>query len=78
MNLDDLTAHVHQSVRLTFKDGEIVDALLVGVDLHRDRDLTYEVHRILRAASPPTRGTAVGATVIAKVQDLSSWRTVIE
>jgi hypothetical protein len=78
MNLDDLPAHVNQSVRLTFKDGEIVDALLLGVDLSRDRDLTYEVRRIVRAASPPTRGTAIGATVIAQAHDLSSCMPVIE
>jgi len=75
MNLDDLPLHRHQSVRLTFKDGEVVDALLLGVDLTRDRDLTYEVRRIVSAASPPGRGTTIGATVIAKVEDLASWTT---
>jgi hypothetical protein len=78
VNLDELPVHVNQPVRLIFKDGEIVDALLLGVDLRRDRDLTYQVLRILRAASPPTRGTAIGATVIAKVQDLESSTMVTE
>jgi len=73
MNLDELRSHFNKRVKLEFKDGEVVEALLLGADLQRDRDLTYEVLKVVRPGRPKAKGTAEGATCIAKVADLASW-----
>jgi hypothetical protein len=69
-----LRAHLNAVVELQFRDGEVLEATLLGLDTERDRDLTYEVKRVVRAAVPAVRGTAVGATVIAPLADLVGWR----
>ena len=66
----------HKSVRLTFRDGEVVDAIVLGVNIERDFDLTYEVLRVIHSAKPPALGTALGATVIAELKDLVGWEPV--
>ncbi len=76
MDLKQLRARLNKSVRLTFRDGEEVEATLLGIDETRDRDLTYEVTRIIRAGVPTPRGTRVGATCIAKLDELHTWSPV--
>jgi hypothetical protein len=75
MNTDPngLRAYLKQSIQLNFGDGEIVEATLLGIDPVRDLDLTYEVLRIVQPGAPQARGTAVGATVVARLSDLESW-----
>lgn len=63
-------------MRLTFHDGEIVEAILLGMDSKRNQDLTYEVTRVIRQASPPARGTALGVTCIAPLRELTDWTAV--
>jgi hypothetical protein len=75
-NLSELRSYLNRALRLSFKDGEVVEATLLGVDLELDRDLTYEIRRILAQGSPPPRGTAVGATCIASLDDLDVWEPV--
>jgi carbamoylphosphate synthase large subunit len=72
-DFDGLQARLNQAVQLRFRDVEMVEAKLLGIDPARDRDLTYEVLRVLHRAAPAARGTAVGATVIAQLEDLESW-----
>jgi hypothetical protein len=72
MDLADLRSHINKPVVLRFRDGEEVAALLLGVD-SVSQDLTYEVKDILRAGSPPARGTAVGATCVARLDELTSF-----
>jgi len=72
----DLTARrsqLHQRVRLTFHDGEVVDATLLGLDPIHHQDLTYEVLAVIRHGEPPARGTAIGATCIAGSGELRAW-----
>jgi hypothetical protein len=59
-------------VVLSFRDGEEVDAVLLSVDEVHDT-LTYEVKAVLRAGSSRVTGTAVGATVVARLDDLSGF-----
>jgi hypothetical protein len=72
----DLRTAVNKLVRLEFHDGEVVEALVLAAEPERDQDLTYEVRRIVRPGLPPARGTAVGATCIAPIKDLASWREI--
>lgn len=74
---EELRSHLSRTVRLHFKDGEIVEAVLLGVDPTRDRDLTYEVRRILERGSPPARGTAPGATCVASIDELAEWEPLV-
>lgn len=71
-----LREHLNHPVRLEFYDGEIVEVVLLGVDLERSRDLTYEVVRVERHGAPRARGTQEGNTCVAKLSELISWRPV--
>jgi hypothetical protein len=73
MDLEKLRTRLNKDVRLLFVDGETVDAILLGIDWFRDHDLTYEIRAIVRKATPPTRGTAVGRSCIARIDELASW-----
>ena len=78
MNTDPsgLRGLTHKPVRLTFRDGEVVDAIVLGVNTERDFDLTYEVLRVIQSAEPPALGSAPGASVIAELKDLVGWEPV--
>jgi len=73
MEIGQLRQRLNQPVKLNFRDGEVVDAILLGIDPERDRDLTYEVRRIIRRGSPPARSTHEGGTNVAKIEELASW-----
>jgi len=71
-----LRTRLNRGVRLRFHDGEVVEATLMGLDPERDHDLTYEVLRVIHGAAPPARGTAPGATIIARIEDLDGWEVL--
>jgi hypothetical protein len=73
MSVEGLTTYLNRPVLLRFKDGEIVEAILLGLDSERHRDLTYGVRKIIRKGTPEPRGTKVGSTCIAPIDDLESW-----
>lgn len=73
MEIVQLRQRLNQPVKLRFRDGEVVEAILLGIDPERDRDLTYEVRRIIRKGSPSVRGTEEGGTSVAKIEDLANW-----
>lgn len=73
MSIADLRKRLNQRVKLSFHDGEIVEAILLGVDPDRDHDITYEVQRIIRSGTPPARGTEEGGTAVAKLEELATW-----
>ncbi len=73
MELSDLRHALNRPVRLYFRDGEIVDAILLGASPTRDRDITYEVREILKEATPPARGSRPGSTCIAPIEDVAKW-----
>jgi hypothetical protein len=62
-------------VVLTFVDGEEVEALLLGADEIQDKDITYEVRRILKVGSPTPRGSEIGSTCVAPLKDLVNWHS---
>ncbi len=76
MTNPDLRALLNKPVRLVFKDGEIVEAVLLGVDAERQHDITYEVLRLVKAGAPRALGTAIGATLVASLENLSSWEAL--
>jgi hypothetical protein len=63
-------------VILRFADGEEVEALLLGADETRDKDITYEVRRILKLGSPTPKGSEIGGTCVAPLKDLVDWSSV--
>lgn len=71
MDVNDMRKSLNHHVRLVFADGEVVDAILLG--LNPGEDITYEVENVVSPATPPARGTAVGATCVADVGDLTGW-----
>lgn len=73
MEIVQLRERLNQPVKLSFRDGEVVEAILLGIDPERDRDLTYEVRRIIRRGSPPARGAEEGGTSVAKIEELANW-----
>ena len=73
MEPSQLRQYLNSIVRLDFKDGESVEAILLAADPYRDGDLTYEVRRIIRHASNPHPHIIPGATVIAEISELSDW-----
>jgi hypothetical protein len=76
VDLTQLRSHLNRPVRLSFVDGEVVDVILLGVNLGQERDLTYEVQRIVHHAAPPSKGTRQKGTVIAKLEDLEEWQVL--
>lgn len=73
MNVAQLRAVLKNRVRLTFRDGEVVEALLLGVDDERNHDLTYEVTRVVHTGAPTSKATQVGTTYIAPLNELENW-----
>lgn len=74
---DSLAAQIGRTVELHFEDGEVVHARLLAIDPDDHEDLTYEVVRVIAAASHPARGTQVGAIVVAELHELlDRWRLV--
>lgn len=73
MNATGLRRHINQPVTLYFRDGEVVEAILLGIDPDRDRDLTYEVTRIVHEGTPRARGTELGGTCVARIVELLKW-----
>jgi|GEM_PF-2931063 len=78
MQIDRLGAALKQTIRLTFRDGEVVEALLLGVDTERNHDLTYEVPRVVRTGAQGAKPTQVGTTYIASLNHLQSWEPLQE
>jgi len=76
MDHSQLRNFLNHSVRLSFKDGEAVEAVLLGMDAERDRDLTYEVRKIVARGPAAAKGTVVGTTYIASIDDLAAWEPV--
>lgn len=68
-----LRKHVNSRVTLIFADGQAIDARLLGVDISRDQDLTYEVLRILEKGTAGSPAIIEGATYVAKLADLVRW-----
>jgi hypothetical protein len=71
-----LRSLINKRLRLSFNDGEVVEALLLGADPVRDRDLTYEVLRVVRQGTPQPRGSGVGATCVAAMDELAGFEVV--
>ena len=71
-----LGTYLKGPVRLRFADGEVVEATLLGADVVRNRDRTYEVTQLLHPAEPAARGTGIGATVFAQLEDLVGWEAL--
>ena len=76
MDLLQLWEQRSHVVRLRFRDGEEIDARLLGTDPPVHAELTYEVVRIHAPGQPPAQGTAVGAIVVASTDDLVDWQRV--
>lgn len=76
MDLSRLWDQRNEVVRLHFRDGEEVEARLLSTDPPSHAELTYEVLSIRRPAQPPSKGTAVGAIVVAPSADLVDWEPV--
>jgi len=74
LRVNQLRAALKQAIRLTFRDGEVVEALLLGVDAERNHDVTYEVTRIVHAGGQGVKLTQVGTTYIAPLDQVESWR----
>jgi hypothetical protein len=68
-----LRSHLNSFVILRFANGEEVEALLLGADETRDRDITYEIRRILRVGTPTPKGSEIGGTCVAPLKDLIDW-----
>jgi len=74
MNPYELRMLLNQPVTLYFSDGEIVETVLLGVDTKVDRDITYEVVKIVQRGVPAARGTVQGGTCVASVDELLKWQ----
>lgn len=72
----ELRTHMNRQLHLEFNDGEIVEAILLGASPGRDRDITYEVTRIIKVAAPRAKGTEIGGTCVAPLDDLKAWRAL--
>jgi small nuclear ribonucleoprotein (snRNP)-like protein len=73
MNVERLRCALKKNVLLTFRDGEVVEALLLGVDDARNHDLTYEVTRVVDPGPRTSKATEIGATYIAPLAELADW-----
>lgn len=73
MDIAELQTQINQHVTLSFRDGEVVEAILLGVDPVEHRDLTYEVTKIVRHGTPRALGTEEGGTCVASIDDLATW-----
>jgi hypothetical protein len=73
MDSRDIRSQLNKLVRLTFRDGEVVEAVLLGADPERDKDLTYEVRRIVSQPPGKREHLEVGATFVGALKDLERW-----
>jgi hypothetical protein len=73
MNSLSLRSHLNSLVILRFANGEEVEALLLGADETRDKDITYEIRRILKLGTPTSKGSEIGGTCVAPLKDLIGW-----
>ena len=73
MDPSQLRTALNRLVRLSFRDGEVVDVALLGADPAHDREFDYEVKAIRHEGVPRPKGTAVGATCVASLDDLVTW-----
>lgn len=71
--MQELRKRINQPVKLHFSDGEVIEAVLLGIDFERDHDLTYEVRKILQEGTPRARGTEKGGTCVARIDELTKW-----
>ena len=78
MDLVGLWEQANKIVRLSFRDGEVVDCRILATDPQVHADLTYEVIRIHQTGAPQALGTAVGAIVVASTDDILGWHPVVE
>lgn len=79
INRAKLLNHLHTKVRLCFKDGEEVDAILLRVDLETpssENHLKYKVTKIFNKERSIANGSFPGLIVIAELSDLTSWKAV--
>ena len=72
MNPSQLADQIDRIVRIRFKDGEELEALILAVDTD-DRDVTYDVRRVLRPARSHTVGTRIGRAMVASLDDVDDW-----
>jgi len=64
---------VGRLVRLTFSDGEIPRARVIGVDPAEHEDLFYEVLEVLTTGDPPSSHYRPGVYYQARLSDLAVW-----
>ena len=76
MNLSKLRKFVNQKVRLTFRDGEIVDAMLLVANVERDRDITYEIIHVLKSGSRGDSVSKPGVVIVASLDELLSFEPI--
>ena len=76
MDSKNIHTQLNKLVRLTFRDGESVDAVLLGADPEHNHDLTYEVRRIISWPREERKHLAVGATLIGALADLERWESL--
>jgi len=69
----DLRRHLNRAVRLHFTDGEVVDAVLLGVDPAEHEDLTYELVRRLTSGTSGAVESLPGTTLVTPLVDLAGW-----
>ena len=68
MNFQSLRLGLHGLVRLVFKDEETLDVVILGIDTECDKDLTFEVIRVLNPQSGSGPQSKAGA-ILADPQD---------
>jgi len=70
---DPLEHYVGRLVRLSFSNGEIVWARVIGVDPAEHEDLFYEVLEVVTTGDPPSAHYRPGVVYQAWLSDLVTW-----
>jgi hypothetical protein len=71
----DLRRYLNRGVRLRFTDGEVIDALLLGVDPDEHEVVTYALVRRLASGTTGAVESPPGITLIAPLADLAGWES---
>lgn len=74
MNLEDIARHETELLELRFKDGQVVRARLIHVDLLDRREIIYEFIEETQRGESTIPSRQAGETVVASLSELAGFK----
>ena len=78
MNLEEIAKHETERLELRFKDGQVVKARLIHVDLLDRREIIYELIEQAQTGESRLPPRQAGETIVASLSQLAGYKTIRE